>query len=888
MANRSRPQDVWKNTAAGRTPGPTGSGNRTEGGSRRRWLIAALVVGTLGGAIAGLLVYLWPDPPPVLLAIPVTAYDHPDWPPNPWAEADARGFLERAGGEGTQSFQAQEKQSILRELNRVADDARGRPVVVYISALGISDGGKVSLIPGGGRPDEPSTWLSLEDLLSPLRRASSPRLLILDVRPVTDPRAVLTGEDVNESLDGALAKLDQAGDLPFFVLTANTPPGGANVLRPLRRSAFGLALAQGAGGEADGWNPERSRDGRVSVRELAAYVSEVTHSAAVAAGLPPQLPRLHGNAADFDVFRVPRGNPTPPPTPADPEPYPDYLTAAWKDYDAWIADRLQVRAPRLMRHFTLTATRAERRWLAGGSADAIKPTFDTAASRLREVRTTLTPITQPTGSVARARRKPGVNPTAARGTLQTVFDRIVMLPSPEREKALTDAMKPIWEKPPDAEPFDATAAAIFAFAQNSEKPSHDLMKNLAALAAGIKPHPPRHAELLVIGLIGGLPADQVEERWPPRAIPLLLETASLAEEAVACDGRCLPWIKADLARADETRRKAMRDLCEPKSPEKVRVAAVAELEAVGKVYRDVRAATDALSEARNEYEETRAMLADLAVNFPTEAVALPEVVAKRWQELTEDFLRVRTALAPPNEPRLPDSGDLSRAAQSLRANREQLRTLLRVPDAGGVRQLEVLLRWPGWSQVERTKLLARLADAEREAVRQVLGKWPKEPPSRETVAPKRDNPSRAKDREMLLRWVDLLRIADATGVRDLEAQVRPVGNGGEIAENARRVKRAVRSEFSTEYAAADSIRQAAIGWAVDPDDVPAFPQPGKPGPPNPELPDQRTAETEFHEWLARTRYAADASILASNPLKAVQDAAAGYREISRAYTDAFR
>src|SRR5207248_5607630 len=115
----------------------------------------------------------------------------------------------RAAGDSAQTIQAQEKPAVLRELSRVADDARGVPLVVYLSALGVPAGGKVYLVPGGGRPDDPGTWLALDELLSPLRRAAAPRLLVLDVRPVTDPRILLAGEDVNEVLDAALARLTE-------------------------------------------------------------------------------------------------------------------------------------------------------------------------------------------------------------------------------------------------------------------------------------------------------------------------------------------------------------------------------------------------------------------------------------------------------------------------------------------------------------------------------------------------------------------------------------------------------------------------------------------------------------------------------------------------------
>src|SRR5262245_3157105 len=102
MPSTRRPQDAWK---ADSPAAPA----RVRAGNSRRWFWAALAVAALAGVTAGLFVYLRPDPEPVLLAIPVMQYAHPDWPPNPWAEADARGLRERFGGDSAQAFQVQEK-----------------------------------------------------------------------------------------------------------------------------------------------------------------------------------------------------------------------------------------------------------------------------------------------------------------------------------------------------------------------------------------------------------------------------------------------------------------------------------------------------------------------------------------------------------------------------------------------------------------------------------------------------------------------------------------------------------------------------------------------------------------------------------------------------------
>src|SRR5439155_719771 len=64
-----------------------------------------------------------------------------------------------------------------------------------------------------------------------------------------------------------------------------------------------------------------------------------------------------------------------------------------------------------------------------------------------------------------------------------------------------------------------------------------------------------HPEILTLDLIAGLDPKLVA-RWPSGTIRRLLLAAQAAEEAAAADGRCLPWVRDEIAAADETRRKA--------------------------------------------------------------------------------------------------------------------------------------------------------------------------------------------------------------------------------------------------------------------------------------------------------------------------------------------
>ena len=162
--------------------------------------------------------------------------------------------------------------------------------------------------------------------------------------------------------------------------------------------------------------------------------------------------------------------------------------------------------------------------------------------------------------------------------------------------------------------------------------------------------------------------------------------------AGACRGCGRPITRADLAR-----RGRMRDLCNPKSTYAVREAAVAALEAVAKDYRAVRTAAGALASAFREYEETRAVLVELAVAYPFDALPLPEELGRTWEALADDFGKLQSALCAGRgaaaERRLSSSERRRACWPDARTSADRSR----VTESGSVRQYENLLRWPHWS-----------------------------------------------------------------------------------------------------------------------------------------------------------------------------------------------
>jgi hypothetical protein len=190
------------------------------------------------------------------------------------------------------------------------------------------------------------------------------------------------------------------------------------------------------------------------------------------------------------------------------------------------------------------------------------------------------------------------------------------------------------------------------------------------------------------------------------------------------------------------------------------------------------------------------------------------------------------------------------------------------------------------------RLLTGLFAEDAAAVRKVYQDWPKGPPNRDPGQLQKE-PSRVGVNSLrdLRCWITLLRIVEGPDAAELKTALDRLGANPTpvaVAELAKKVRLATRRRLAEVYSAADPARQALVGWAVDPDDVPAYPQSGRTGSPNPEHADRRGAEKAFHEWLAAHRYTADATLLGASDPPTVRDAANGYLEVARAYADAFR
>lgn len=857
-----RSQNAWKlNAPAGRTAKPA------ERRGPARWFVAAAVVLALGGAIVGLLTFVRPPAKPVLLALAVTQYSHPDWPPNPFAEPDAAGFRERFGADSASAVQVQERGRILRELNQIADDSRGtakgRPVVVYLSALGTVQDGVVYFFPGDARPGDPTTWLPLDEVLAPLRRTDGPRLLVLDLRPVMGVRTVLPAEDANEALDAALAKLDAAGDLPFFVLNANTPAAGPNLVRPLKRSVFGVSLAQAAGGAADRWNAGRSSDGQVSVAELAGYVRDATAAGATAMGLPPQVPKLHGKGQDFSLLPVPSAGPAALPTPGELEEMPAWLADAWKERDAWKAEGIHRRIPRLYRQLQQACLRAETHWLAGSDP---KPLQDELASQLADLRKTkaLYPAkTPPAYSIARVEQANGGRVPKLEEVTRSfpaVFNRIKDLSDTKPETLLLHQQE-LWTKPTDATPWTATAEATLRFVASLENPTWEQIRAVATTLRGFKPTP-QQPELLPIFAHADSPPE-LTKRWPREALARWLAVSQSAEECAALDGQVLPWIRSDLASLDAKVIAATEVLLNPESPESDLARASETLEAARRSYDRIRDEARGLSQKMIAVREAESVLFGIVDGFPQTS----DSGRIAGYGIAVALRRVLPGLVPQGNLRLPEGA--GREALELESESRPPPLGPRTKEAT-LRECERDLQWPGREGIARQELVKAMNRLAAEAAQKCLANWPTLP---------LPDPAPTPPQTPAVKLA-----AEAERTRGLALANLALGRFGNV-DTSVPLRSLLVERIPEAFGKASPTDRALIGWAVDPKDVSAIHSAGDKFDANPEAVLQRDSALAFQHWLADNRYGPGATALRGVGTKAAVDASARLEAVRRELLD---
>jgi hypothetical protein len=296
----------------------------------RRWLRVALFVGLIllaQGTLAFLLT--WVDPPRETLYRAIDlSQGHTHFTPDAWlAGHEVRPYPTKASKPLVSRKDAQ------ASLAEFAKCGANQPLVLVVRAPAVqAESGHLILLPHDAAPDDLSTGLRLRDVLKQLKACPShQKLLVLDLAP---PAPSAWRGHVHHNLGTAIAReLDALPDPGRLVLCScaagQTPYGSPD----LGQSVFAHYLEEGLRGHADGYGA--NRDGRITVKELAAFVQARVERWTWHNRGDRQTPTLLGDASDFVIASVdPHAPPESAPNPIARE-HPETLQWLWKERDTF-------------------------------------------------------------------------------------------------------------------------------------------------------------------------------------------------------------------------------------------------------------------------------------------------------------------------------------------------------------------------------------------------------------------------------------------------------------------------------------------------------------------------------------------------------------------------
>ncbi|HVK07758.1 MAG TPA: hypothetical protein VM597_03165, partial [Gemmataceae bacterium] len=395
--------DDWKHrTATGPRPGrPTAKG-KGKGVSRLAVAVFPLLVA--GGVAVGLLTWVRSEPAPFLLSMPIAEYEQ--WPGNPWAQKDAEGLVAalRKQENGFIPTQSQSQAGgIVREIEQHevrAKADRGQPVVVHLNALAVADGDEVLILMSKAGPVRSDLWEPLEKVLQAVSKLGGDRLLILDLRPVPDPRVGQTGNELAKALHRTLDAKDKAKQLPYLVAAHCAPAEYPYVSPELGRGVFAEFLRLGLAGWADGFTG--AADKEVHAVELVAFARAWTVHWLRTHKVPVAAPVLYGTGGDFVLRHV--QDPPAWPEPKTPDARPEDLVKAWQAVDEWRAAGAVHKYPRTFRQLQELVARTDQAAAGDGNWDSLAIKLREGTKPLADQRALLEPKAYPLLTVGRLER----------------------------------------------------------------------------------------------------------------------------------------------------------------------------------------------------------------------------------------------------------------------------------------------------------------------------------------------------------------------------------------------------------------------------------------------------------------------------------------------------
>lgn len=365
-------------------PGPQQSSSGPSG-RRLRAAAAATALLAVSGALIAWLLYIRPFQRPYFLPLCIGEYDEA-FPVRGWVRQDGD-VLRGLGWKETNAFTSQQLALLRGELRQLAGHTFDGPLVVYLSAYArATPEGELCLLPVDARLDRPDTWLPLREVFTQLRASKAQhKLLLLDImQSFLDVRRGLLLNDSAQRLQPVLEEV-LAKDPHLSVLCACSPGQVSLTAEELGHSVFAYFLWEGLRGQADGENPRRRHDGRVSLVELANYVTAQVEQWALRQYGVRQSPRLYGAIDDYPLIAVGSSVPSleEPPLPAE---YPEWLSAGWKRRDRWLAEETAPPLLALRVGLETALLRAEKQWRGGFPAERVRRELAARYERLERQR----------------------------------------------------------------------------------------------------------------------------------------------------------------------------------------------------------------------------------------------------------------------------------------------------------------------------------------------------------------------------------------------------------------------------------------------------------------------------------------------------------------------
>jgi hypothetical protein len=587
----------------------------------RLFLLTALLLITLGGAIAWLVVYVEHAEPVVFRSFAIREYAEP-LPSTPFAAQDsaelAHCFSEQRAADNTVLSEL----LVLKALDELTVQNPGVVVVVHFCALARSDGSGVQVITANPGIGAPPGKVSLAKVLEAMRKCKAKhKLLLLDLaRPLAEARLGILADDVAEQVQLELKRQDDKEPLGFFVFTACA--GQAQVAQTseeLGSSIFAHYLARGLRGEADGWNAQGDRgdhDGSISVTELAEFVRAGVERWVRQNRGTRQTPTLWGDRAqDFSMLRYDKETLGQEAVTIKDVKYPDWLLTGWQLRDEWwMEDAFRI-DPDSYRKMESILLRYEQRWRGGREEDQLKKDLAKELAPFTKLPEVPDPILPP--SLFRdteGRDKKGVR------DLQRDLDTVLQHLVDKEEPADPD------EKMSRAKLLKQTRAAFAELAKKDHPLAAWLVFDTAARQADLKvkllkflyglvpadPERPTYVEIAVLGRLEARAKQNFDnsKAWSAEAARQALNAfreSQITSLRLEEDPLAMNFIADVLAEADDKRRQGEARLLTAQKSVEGSAAEALLAEAVMR-YKQVEQRIKLIAELRRKYDALDALV----------------------------------------------------------------------------------------------------------------------------------------------------------------------------------------------------------------------------------------------------------------------------------------